>query len=231
MTDIDPVALITTRRAWQAMAEHVLSAALHEATGRIGLRRTDGGFGTPVFDASRGPTQVRVDHAALVVTDTDGERQAPIGTIREAAALVGVTPGAPLAVYAPTTPLDLDSPLTVDGAATSLLAGFFADVDAALEQLRVDAASDQPAAAQLWPEHFDLATTIGNVNYGGSPGDEGHSTPYLYVGPHTPPAADGGFWNEPFGASLDLVSGGSVADMLAFFREGRWRSAELDLSS
>ena len=27
---------------------------------------------------------------------------------------------------------------------------------------------------QLWPEHFDLATSIGEVNYGGSPGDAGH---------------------------------------------------------
>ena len=48
------------------------------------------------------------------------------------------------------------------------------------------------AAVQLWPEHFDLATTIDEVNYGGSPGDDGHPLPYLYVGPWTPPEPDGG---------------------------------------
>ena len=84
---------------------------------------------------------------------------------------------------------------------------------------------------QLWPEHFDLATTVSGVNYGGSPGDAGHPTPYLYVGPYTPPTPDGGFWNEPFGASVDLAAVGSPADALAFFREGRARAAELDLSS
>jgi len=40
---VDTGSLVTTRAGLQAVAEHVLSAALQEATGRIGLRPTPGG--------------------------------------------------------------------------------------------------------------------------------------------------------------------------------------------
>jgi hypothetical protein len=76
---------------------------------------------------------------------------------------------------------------------------------------------------QLWPEHFDLATTIDEVNYGGSPGDDEHPLPYLYVGPWSPPPPDGGFWNEPFGASLALDVSSGIDGALAFFEDGRAR--------
>lgn len=231
MSDLDPAVLTTTRSAWQALSEHVLSVALHDATGHIGLRRREGGFGTPVFPGRHGSTQIRVDGVELVVIDGDGERRVPISTLRAAGDLVGITPGAPVSVYTPTTPLELDEPLVVDEGGAAVFAQFFADVDAALGQLCSDAADEDPAVVQLWPEHFDLATTISSVNYGGSPGDGGHPMPYLYVGPHAPPAPDGGFWNEPFGASIDHPTIRSVEDALAFFREGRTRSTELGLSS
>ena len=35
----------------------------------------------------------------------------------------------------------------------------------------------------LWPEHFDVAVTDNEVNYGVSAGDDGHPLPYAYVGP------------------------------------------------
>jgi hypothetical protein len=228
---MDGDALRTTRSAWKALAEHVLSAALYEATGRIGLRAHPGGFATPAFDGPRGSTRIRVEGGELVAVDGDGERRAPISTLAGAGDLVGVTPGAPVSVYAPTTPLDIDAPLVVDAAAAALLARFFGDVDEALEALRLECVAEGPAPVQLWPEHFDLATTISEVNYGGSPGDAGHPGPYLYVGPFAPPAPDGQFWNESFGASLDRAEIGSRADALAFFREGRERVVELGLSS
>jgi hypothetical protein len=56
--------------------------------------------------------------------------------------------------------------------------------------------------AVLWPEHFDVAVTVDEVNYGISPGDAEHPLPYAYVGPWTPRA--GAFWNEPFGASAPV---------------------------
>lgn len=230
MSDMDALLMSGTRSAWQALAEHVLSAALYRATGHIGLRRHTGGFACPAFAGLHGPTQIWVDGVELVVIEGDGERRTPISTLRAAGDLVGITPGAPVSVYMPTTPLELDEPLVVDEGAAAVLAQFFADVDNALEGLRVEASDEDPAVVQLWPEHFDLATTVSSVNYGGSPGDVAHPTPYLYVGPHTLPTPDGGFWNEPFGASLDLASVGSVDAMLAFFREGRARSVELGLS-
>ena len=52
------------------------------------------------------------------------------------------------------------------------------------------APDDDPTEAQLWPEHFDLALSIGpdggRANVGASPGDADHDAPYLYVGPWEP---------------------------------------------
>jgi hypothetical protein len=39
----------------------------------------------------------------------------------------------------------------------------------------------------LWPEHFDVAATDDDVNYGVSTGDDYHPTPYAYVGPRSKP--------------------------------------------
>ncbi len=89
------------------------------------------------------------------------------------------------------------------------------------QRLRTErAAEGGPAEVQLWPEHFDLATTIAEVHYGGPPGDDGHPEPYLYVGPWQPPEPDGAFWNEPFGASRADDGSFTVDDVLAFFHEG-----------
>ena len=209
-----------TRVALQSVAEHVLSAALHAATGRIGLRRTPGGFGTPVFDRDGQPTQIVVDGTELEVRIGDQRRRAPLTTLRAAGELAGIEPGAPVDVYTPATPLVLDAVLAVDRAQAQVLADWFALVDDALEGLRREAADQDPAITQLWPEHFDLATTIDEVNYGGSPGDEAHDLPYLYVGPWKPPPTDA-FWNEPFGASCSSAHVVTVHDALAFFQRGR----------
>jgi hypothetical protein len=212
-----------TRSSLHAVAEHVLGAALHAATGRIGLRPTPGGFGTPPFPSVHGPRQLRVDGIDLVDRDDRGERRTGLTTLRAAATFVGIEAGAPAGVYRPVTPLDLDAPLTVDGPSAARLAGWFALVGRALARLSDDLAGEGPSAIQLWPEHFDVATTISRVNYGGSPGDDGHSQPYLYVGPWDLPPPEGSFWNEPFGASLPAEVVRSDDDALAFFRKGRER--------
>src|SRR5262245_13685954 len=43
-----------TRIAWHTVGQQVLARGLYDATGRIGLRATPGGFGTPPFDTSEG---------------------------------------------------------------------------------------------------------------------------------------------------------------------------------
>jgi len=224
MTTVEPHVLASTRLSLHAVAEHVLAAALHRGTGRIGLRASPGGFATPVFDGRDGLRQVRVDGLGLVVlTEGAGERRQPLTTVGAAAAAVGVEPGAPADVYTPATPLEPDRALVLDQAAAAQVADLFAAVDDALGRLAAVAAPDDPPVAQLWPEHFDLATTIDEVNYGGSPGDDEHPLPYLYVGPWSPPTPGGGFWNEPFGASRTAPDALTAAEALAYFEDGRAR--------
>jgi hypothetical protein len=210
-----------TRRSLHAVAEHVLAAALHAATGRIGLRQAPGGFGTPSFPSVHGPRQLLVVGVELVDRDDRGERRSDLTTLRAAGTFTGIEPGAPADVYPPATPLDLDAPLAVDGPSAARLAAWNELVQLSLVRLTTELAGEAPSAIQLWPEHFDLATTIARVNYGGSPGDGDHVRPYVYVGPWDLPAPDGELWNEPFGASLPDDAVGSDDDALAFFRKGR----------
>jgi hypothetical protein len=76
----------------------------------------------------------------------------------------------------------------------------------------------------LWPEHFDLAGTVGpearRVNVGASAGDDAHPLPYLYVGPWEPVDRDEPFWNEPWGASLPYELALDPEAALAFLRRG-----------
>ena len=77
------------------------------------------------------------------------------------------------------------TPVDVDPDHAARLARFFAFTWSVLETLRAEAA--EPSEIHLWPEHFDIAFEDREVTYGGSPGDENHAEPYLYVGP----------WNAP----------------------------------
>ena len=115
---------------------------------------------------------------------------------------------------------ELDEELAVDAAAAAFLAELTAIGYAALVILCAHFVHDEPVEVQLWPEHFDLATSFAEVNYGLSPGDAGHPWPYFYVGPWSPPPV-GGFWNEPFGASLEVQEVPTVDEVLAFFGTGR----------
>jgi hypothetical protein len=88
---------------------------------------------------------------------------------------------------------------------------------------------------QLWTEHFDLAVELGakdagaRAGYGGSPGDESHSGPYLYVVPWEASRASGDGWNAADypGAELSLTGLLEAPDQrvaaLDFFR-GRLRA-------
>jgi hypothetical protein len=213
-----------TLASLHAVAEHVMAADQYAHKARIGLRQAPGGFATQPFIADGAERRLAVVGTELVVRDDRrgraSEVRAPITTLRAAAALAGGTVGMPAEVYRPSPMPDPDAELPIDPAAAELLARFYALVQAALTVLSAELAAEGPADIQLWPEHFDLATTISQVNYGGSPGDATHDTPYLYVGPFEPPAP-GGFWNESFGASrpLDEVTGVDAA--VDFFRAGR----------
>jgi hypothetical protein len=242
-------ALVATRLSLHSLAEHVLCAARYRVNGKIGLRFTRGGFGTPFFGTDE---QVRVEGSTLVYIAFRPARETrtELTTLGAAAAAVGITPGAP-DLFAPATPLAVDRPFALDRAALTTLAWWFGVATAVLAQLRADPESNgvgvpAPSFVQIWPEHFDAAVDLGDTaagaraNFGASPGDATHPEPYLYVGPWdtsflTPADAsdssDGPdpYWNESFGAShpysaLDSPAG-ARATALAFLREGRDRLA------
>ena len=228
--------LVRTRLSLHALAEHVLCAARHRVNGKIGLRFTRGGFGTPFFGADE---QVRIEGTTLIVSASTRETRADLTTLGAAASAAGITAGAP-DLFEPTTPLDLDRPLELDGGAVAVFGWWFGSTTAVLAQVRADpessAAPNPPSLLQIWPEHFDLSVDLGDAaaggraNYGASPGDAVHPEPYLYVGPWdtsrlqqpTDP-----FWNESFGASRPYSAladrAGAREAALAFFRAGRAR--------
>jgi hypothetical protein len=218
-----PEGFAETRTSLHAVAEHLLAPARHAANGKIGLRFTYHGFGTPFFADDR---QLRVEDGVLV----DGDRRLPLAltALGEAAAFLGTTTGAPESVYRPSTPYDSKRALTVEPAAARALGDWYGFCASVLEQLRAEAVeADAPARVQLWPEHFDLGIRAGEVNYGASPGDAQVAEPYVYVGPTgLELAATGdGFWNQPFGATMTWEAIGSVQDALDFFRQGHRHAA------
>ncbi|MGH2906582.1 MAG: hypothetical protein ACRDKI_07410 [Solirubrobacterales bacterium] len=173
-----PAALIETRLALHRLAENVISPAREKANGKIGLRFTFGGFGTPYFGDDE---QLRVQGDRLI-------RESRAGSSEEQ--------------------------LDVDAAASAFLGDWFGFTCNVLEQLRAEAGPELEASrVQLWPEHFDLATEFGaeadgeRAGYGGSPGDELHPEPYLYVVPWDQSHAEGDAWNsEAFkGAELSYA--------------------------
>lgn len=214
-----PTALVTTRLALHGLAEHVLAAALHGWNGRIGLRVTPDGFGTPAVAVDGVTRRVRVDRTDLVVEVGEEVRRAPLTTLGAAAALVGIAPGAPTGLYEIATPCEPDAPLALDPDAVATLATWFALVDDALHRFGTELAPDDPPAVQLWPEHLDVALLHDEVSYGGSPGDADHPEPYLYVAPWTVP--EGAPWNEPWGSSVPARGMTDADAALAVLRAGR----------
>jgi hypothetical protein len=200
---MDEDTLLATRRSLHGVAECLIAGPQYREHGTIRLRVLPGGFGGLRSD-------VRVDGTELM---WDGERGPLAGTWGGLAAAAGIDGGPPEGLYSETSGVGPDDPLLVDPAAAALLADWFARGDAAL---RTFAPDDAPV---LWPEHFDVAIQLDEVNYGVSPGDAENARPYAYVGPWTP--RDGAFWNAPFGALREIDDLPDVDAMAAFFAEGR----------
>jgi hypothetical protein len=192
-----------TRRSLHGLAELVLAGPQHRASGTIRLRITGDGFATVAAP------DLRVTADALVTA----QGRVPLAgrTLAEVADAAGVALGAPEGLYADGSGAAPEAPVALDGAA-EILAAFVAG-DAALRALGGD------AAPVLWPEHFDVGVSLGEVNYGVSAGDATIGEPYAYVGPWQPPAPqEGGFWNVSFGAARPVRE---LPDLLAFFEQGR----------
>jgi hypothetical protein len=230
-----PTSFSETRGHLQALAEHVFASARHRANGKIGLRYTRGGFGTPFFGSDE---QIRIAHGKLVHQEGHRESIHELSTLGAAADVAGISCGAPEGIYRPTTPLEPEMKLNVDVTAATYLGDLYGLATATLEELRARATEDEsPSRVQLWPEHFDIAVELGDesrtkrAGYGVSPGDEKHDEPYLYVVPWGECPTDP-WWNATYfdGAVCELSELLGASDQRAhalnFFEEGRRRLQE-----
>ena len=241
-----PTTFAQTRLDLHRVASLVVSPARRQVVGRMGLRQTPGGFGTPPFDVDGVTSEVGVDRTELVVRSGGEERRAPITTLTAAGAFVGTSPdiewAADLDIPAPG---DLDRALRIDPEAAQALADWYAFGWSILEEIAAEPASSEASEPQLWPEHFDPAIEIGSADdqqrasYGFSPGDVtkggepgAEPLPYVYVGPWFPDARpDSPMWNAASfpGALLRhdaVVAAGASAQeqrafVLGFLRKGR----------
>lgn len=193
--------LVATRRSLHAVAELVIAGPQQVQHDRIELAVTDTGFGAVASALAVAGDQLVGPHGSVRLA----------GTVRSLAAAAGVEPVQPRG-YQVGSGVGLDEPLTFDPASLRRLLAAFVEGN---EALRSFAPQGTPV---LWPEHFDVAIDLDEVNYGVSPGDEPHPTPYAYVGPWAP--RSGPFWNAPFGALRDLAELPDAADIAAFFAAG-----------
>jgi hypothetical protein len=195
--------LSSTRRALHAVAELLIAGPQYAATGDIRLAARPGGFGG-VTDRS----------AAVSGTDlvTPTGRFPLRGTLIELADMAGITPRPLRDIYQGGPEFTVDEPLSVDPSDADVLLRAFTDGDAALRML---APAQEPV---LWPEHFDIGISLGEINFGVSPGDTSIDLPYAYVGPWNVPS--GPFWNQPFGAARPMSEFATPEDIVRFFDEG-----------
>jgi hypothetical protein len=198
---------VSTRRQLRGIAESFIAGPQYRSVGTIRLAvRPDGFTGVSISVAV---------HGTELVWGGDG---APLtGTVGALAVATGLDVGPPAGAYEIVDPLAEDAVLDIDADAAeivhrSLYAGGFALKRVLPEQHPV-----------LWPEHFDVGVTEGEVNYGVSPGDDFHPLPYGYVGPWS--SRIGPFWNAPFGAFMALDTAHDIdrlaADVGDFFERGR----------
>lgn len=230
MTDTDrlqplPDDYVETREALRRLAVYVLSPARKAVTGRIGLRPTAGGFGTPPFGDD--DEQLRVERGVLFRMKGASVESTTITSLSAAAAFAGVALSDDPGVGHDIPELgDPDAELPVSPAATLALGEFFRFSDSVLEELRAElnSSGQECSTVQLWPEHFDLGCNVEGVNFGCSPGDGYSPQPYVYVGPWNSEGLDGDFWNAPFGATLSykelLESEDQRGTALEFLRRG-----------
>ncbi len=198
---------VATRRQLRGVAESLIAGPQYRATGTIRLAVRPAGFtGTTLT--------VEVQGTDLV---WPGGRAALAGPLSALAAATGLAAGPPDGVYDITDALSDDAELSIDaGAATDVYRSLYAGGQALVNF----APTEHPV---LWPEHFDVAVTVDEVNYGVSPGDSYLELPYAYVGPWQ--ARTGEFWNAPFGAVRALDLGLAEAELaegiVEFFTQGR----------
>ncbi len=202
--------LAVTRRSLHGVAELVLAGPQYRATGKLRLGVVPGGFATTLTP------RLRVDGCRIA---GPGGMTVVIGgrTPRALGAELGVAAGRPEGAYASGSGVDPDETLALEPAQADVIMEALALGHDALVAF---AAGQSPV---LWPEHFDVAIRVHDMNFGVSPGDGFLEEPYAYVGVASPPTEDA-FWNAPFGAAVPLRELPGAASVTVFFAEGRERA-------
>lgn len=198
---------VETRRQLRGVAESLIAGPQYRASGTVRLAvRPDGFTGAAIAIAVHG--------SDLVLPNGKVPLAGPVAAIADA---VGVDAGPPEGVYDIVDPLPANAVLNLDVAAAEWIHRSHYAGGHAIKNVLPD---QHPV---LWPEHFDVAATETEVNYGVSAGDDHHPTPYAYVGPWTKPT--GPFWNAPFGALYPLNPAYDVdvltSHIVDFFERGR----------
>ena len=194
-----------TRDALRRLACYVIAPARKAVTGRIGLRPTPGGFGTPPFGADE---QLRVAGTSLIRRAGGDGKSAPITSLAAAAAFAGVELSADPGIGSDLPRLGEPErrcrsrlrPVDAVGA-------WFAFSTSVLESS--GPSSTPPAGPAPKPSSGRSTSTSAATSRAStsaaSPGDGFVAEPYVYVGPwNTEGLPDGDFWNAAFGAVSPL---------------------------
>lgn len=196
----------TTRQQLHTLAEWVLAGPQWAASHTIKLRVI-------------GPRISTVSEPDIMLTrhglNHDGWYVPYTGTVDQVAASAGLVCRRPDLKYGDPVPGGPDTPIDLDqDCLDQILRVYCHGADA----LAAFAPGSKPV---LWPEHFDLALRLDDVNYGVSPGDSFSAEPYAYVGPGH--HGDDPFWNAPFGALrvIDPDADDATQAIVVFFEQGR----------
>jgi hypothetical protein len=226
-----PARFAETRGKLHQLAFFAVAPARYKAVGRMGLRATPGGFGTPEYQGR----VARIDGDLLVYEAEGNIATQTITTLRAAAEFFGTEYEA---VWYPDfrdplPPADPDAPLAIDVDGIKTVADWLEFGHQALGRLRgYGLPDDDVSEVQVWPEHFDAAIEMGaegrgqRASYGASPGDAAHPEPYVYVSAWGTIERSNPYWNDRAfnGASLDyrllLESVDPVTTALVFLLEG-----------
>ena len=229
-----PEGFASTRDALHQVAFFALAPKRFAVTGKLGLRWTRGGFGTPFYATNGGDEQVRVERDLLVVQSGDEVRWIRPTNLAGACEFLAIAFREAWfdGFHDPPAPAAPDAPLHIDGEAADALADWFGFATAVLEQLRRTAGATDVGRVQLWPEHFDPAVELGDADaghrasYGASPGDDAHAEPYLFVAAWGDIDRAEPYWNDATfnGASLSyqelLGADDPATAALDFLRRG-----------
>jgi hypothetical protein len=214
MADEAEDVFVSTRRQLRGVAESLIAGPQYRSSGTIRLAvRPDGFAGVAVPLAVRG-TDLIIPNGSVALD----------GPMRDIADEAAIEPGPPEGVYDIVDPLAPDAVIKLDPVAAERIYRSHYAGGYALKKVMPEC---HPV---LWPEHFDVAVTEAEVNYGVSAGDDHHAGPYAYIGPWA--SRTGPFWNAPFGALYALNPIQDVDTLtlriVDFFQRGR---RELDRSA